>query len=121
MKAVIIKNSLIVGALLLLIIPYNFIYQHYNNLLMIQSFIVGMVYALLCGAALILMDLSNRLVNMAFALFFLLFCLVNIYFYTFFADGNALVLYYLMFGALLTATLKKNGTPQKEGECKNDQ
>lgn len=95
---------------MVLSIPYNLFVRHYAILLSPLQYVGVIVYALLCGASLILMDLSNKHINTVFAALYLVVCIVDLQFSIFFVYGPTVYLYVLMFGALLTSAFNKKLT-----------
>lgn len=91
---------------MLLSIPFNLFYTHYAALLSLLQFVGIITYALLCGASLILMDLSNRRINAVFAALYLLIIVVELMHPIFFAYRATVYWWILMFGALLTSIFK---------------
>lgn len=106
MKRTIIKNLIIVLMLIILTIPYNYFVNYFAAQLSIYQYVAVIIYALLCGSSLILMDLSNKRINIGFALFFLIYSAVNIEYQSFFVYGPTIFLYILMVGALFTSAIK---------------
>lgn len=111
MKKIFIQNLIITLSLIALSFPCNLVINHYAILMRPAQFIPIIIYALLCGAAIILMDLSDRRINAVFAGIYLIFSMVNIQIHSFFVHGPTVYWFILMFGALLTSILKPN---QKE-------
>lgn len=105
MKKTLLKNAFIVLLLIILIIPYNYIFEYYAVRLSTFSYVVVIIYALLCGISLMLMDLSNKRVNIIIFLFYLIFSIINIQ-HSFFAYGATVFSQVLMVGALFVSIFK---------------
>lgn len=108
MKKVFVRNLIIVLTLMVLSLPYNFFVRHYAIEYNPFQFVAVIIYALLCGASLVLMDLSNRRINIIFAALYLLVSIVDLQFSVLFAYGPTDYFYVLMFGTLLVSAFKKN-------------
>lgn len=102
MKKIWIRNLIIVLSLIVLSVPYNYFFKYYTSKYLIIQYVPIIVFALLCGASLMLMDLSNRRINTVFAIFYLVFIVV-VNFGVFPLYGPAMYFYIVMFGALLTS------------------
>lgn len=109
-----IRNLIIVISIIVLSFPYNAFVRYYAALLSPLQYVGVILYALLCGASLILMDLSNKRINAVFATFFLVICIVELQFSVLFAYGPTAYLYVLMVGALLTSVFHEKLTNRKE-------
>lgn len=118
MKKILLRNTIIVVSLILLSIPCNYFVRHYAMFFSPLQFIPTLSYALLCGASLILMDLSNRRINIIFAAFYLVFSIVNIQIFSIFAYGPTVYWFVLMFGALLASLFKKETNLWRENAKK---
>ncbi len=105
MKKILLKNALIVLLLIILIIPYNYIFKYYAVHLSTFSYVAVLIYALLCGTSLMLMDLSNKKVNIVIFLFYLIFSIINVQ-HSFFTYGATVFLQVLMVGALFVSIFK---------------
>jgi hypothetical protein len=99
---------------MILSFPYNTFVRHYAILLSLFQYVGVILYALLCGASLILMDLSNKRINAFFAAFYFVVCIVDFQFSIFFVYGPTIYLYVLMVGALLTSAFNEKLTNRKE-------
>ena len=106
MKKKILKNALIILLLIILIIPYNYVYKYYAVRFSTFSYVAVIIYAFLCGTSLMLMDLSNRRVNIVITLFYLIFSIINIQ-HSFFTYGPTVFLQVLMVGALFISIFKR--------------
>lgn len=107
MKKIILKNAIIIIILIILSIPYNYIFKYFSIRLSTLSYVAVIIYALLYGVSLMLMDLSNKKINIILTLFYLIFSVINIQ-HSFFIYGPTVYLQILMVGALLVSIFKKN-------------
>jgi hypothetical protein len=107
MKKIILKNTIIVSVLVILIIPYNLLFQYLPSSPLIIKYMPVIVYAVLCGVSLFLMDLTNKRVNIIFTIFYFIFGILNIQ-YSLYSYGPTVFLLFLMFGAMLTLVIKKS-------------
>ena len=76
MKKAVIRNLIVILALVVFAIFSDFIYMHYIIKYRIEAFIALIIFALVCGISLALMDLSNKLINAALAILYLLFSIL---------------------------------------------
>lgn len=102
MKKVFVRNLIIVLTLMVLSLPYNFFVRHYAIEYNPFQFVAVIIYALLCGASLVLMDLSNRRINIIFAALYLLVSIVDLQFSILFAYGPTD--YFYVLGQMGTGT-----------------
>lgn len=105
MKKAVIRNLIVILALVVFAIFFDFIYMHYIIKYRIEAFIALIIFALVCGISLALMDLSNKLINAALAILYLLFSILASAF-RIFAYGPTMYLFVLMFGYLLVSALR---------------
>lgn len=108
MKKIWTRNSIVILCLVVLSIVFNLVYRHLNSLfaLSLIPYIPIIIYALLCGASLMLLDLSNRKVNIVLSVLCLAVVIAIIQF-PIFTNGAILYLYLPMLGALVASTFKK--------------
>lgn len=107
MRKIFMKNMAIFLLLLLLSVPYNYFVNYYAKLISTLQYVPVIIFAFLCGAALVFMDLSNKKTNFIFALLFLLISTVELGgFLDIFHYGPTGYFYILLFGALLTSIIK---------------
>lgn len=107
MKRIFLKNMIIVLILIILVIPYNYFYKYLASQLSTYAYAMVIIYSLIFGVALVLMDLTNKKVNMFFAVFYLIYSLIEIQ-YSFFAYGPSVYLLVLIVGTLFTSVIKGN-------------
>lgn len=108
MKKIFLRNLIIVLSLIGLSVPYNYCVNYYAMRISTLQYVPVIIFSLLCGASLVLMDLSNKKITAVFATFYFVFILVDLQFGVFFLYGPTVYFYVLMFGALLTSILRKN-------------
>ncbi len=118
MKKTLLRNSIIVGTLLILSIPCNYFVSYYGLRLSILQYVPVIIFALLCGASLILMDLSNRRINAVFAVFYLIISLEELHWGTLFLYGPTAYFYVLMFGTLLTSIFRRKQDFEEKNKLK---
>ena len=108
MKKIIIRNSIVVLSLVVLSVVYNLVFRYLANQfnLSLISYIPIIIYALLCGASLMLLDLSNRRMNIGLSVLCLAVVIAIIQF-PIFANGTILYVYLPMLGALVGSIFRK--------------
>lgn len=106
MKRIFLKNMIIVLILIILVIPYNYFFKYFAAQLNTFAYAMVIIYALICGVALVLMDLTNKKVNMFFAVFYLIYSVIEIQ-YSFFVYGPTVYLLILIVGTLFASTLRE--------------
>ena len=119
MNKIFIRNLLIMISLIALSFPCNMIVRHYAVFFSPAQFIPIIIYALLCGVSLVLMDLSNKRINAVFAGIYLVFIIINIQFFSFLAYGPAVYWFILMFGALLASLFRKETDYERRKDCED--
>lgn len=106
MKKIVRRNLILILIQIILVIPYNYLYDYYSLRLNTFSYIAVILHAFLCGSSFMLMNLTNKGINTVLAAYYLIFTLFNIH-YSIFSYGPTVFLFFLIFGALLTSILKK--------------
>lgn len=105
MKQIAVRNAIIVLIQIGFIIPYNYFFGYFAAQLKTTSYVAVILYALMLGASLRLMDLSNKKINIGLTAFYLIFSIINIQF-SFFTYGPTVYLFILMTGALFASVLR---------------
>lgn len=90
---------------LLFIIPFNFCFSYYALKLSTAAYIFVIIYSIICGVCLCLMDFSNKIVNLVFSVIYLVFNIIILQ-NAFFDFGATAYLFVLIFGYLITVTIK---------------
>jgi hypothetical protein len=106
MSKILIKNAIIVLLQLILIVPYNYCYNYYASKLITFAYVAVILYAMICGLLFMFMNFSNKKINVVFAIYYLLFVLLNIQ-YPLYSYGPTVFLFVLILGELLSTIIKR--------------
>ena len=109
MYKILIKNFTIILIQLVLIVPYNYFYDYYASKLITFAYAAVILYAMICGLLFMFMNFSNKQLNVVFAIYYLLFILLNIQ-YPLYSYGPTVFLFVLLLGELLSTIIKRKSS-----------